>query len=259
MGIFGLLSRAHADQSLVVNDASVAVSVFNDQIQVEKENIDANRKTLAQLDAQVNETLSRSIAETGALRSVSVRRTQNKEREKIKSEILLSQKRIVELTAARAEPDKRLRNIEAEVGPIKYIAALIYGDSLDQNVLEKSVRVIILMIVFAFDPLAVLMFIAYNQSIMRSVNLSSTTPPMAENMQELKDQLVELSNITNPNQEQFANNMNKVKDDIDTLNTQNDHLQTLQNQLIELKDISANRTYHIKVGEEITLKDHIDV
>lgn len=222
MGIFGLLSRAHADQSLVVNDASVSVSVFNDQIQVERENIDANRKALAQLDMQVNETLSRSTAENGALRSVSIRRAQNKEREKIKTEILSSQKRITELTAARAEPDKRLRNIEAEVGPIKYIAALVYGDSIDQNILEKSVRLVILMIVFAFDPLAVLMFIAYSQS-----NMKRQEP----------NQIIAYNESVRRRQEQTNINLDIHKND----------------------NVIDGQHYHIKVGEEITIKDHPNV
>ena len=220
MGIFGLLSRAHADQSLVVNDASIAVSVFNDEIKTQKENIDANRKALAQLDMQVNETLSRSTAENGALRSVSIRRAQAKEREKIKGEILLSQRRIAELTTAKAEPDRKLRNIEAEVGPIKYIAALVYGDSIDQNVLEKSVRLVILMIVFAFDPLAVLMFIAYNQSTMRK----QEQPIIAYNQSVLKRQ-------------ETLNNIDVYKHD----------------------NAIDGQTHHIKVGEEITIKDHINV
>jgi len=222
MGIFGLLSRAHSDQSLVINDASVAVSIVNDQIQVEKENIDANKRALAQLDAQVNETLSRSTAENGALRSVSVRRAQTKEREKIKTEILSSQKRINELIATRAEPDKRLRSIEAEVGPIKYIAALIYGDSLDQNLLEKSVRIVILMIVFAFDPLAVLMFIAYNQSSMK---------------RQEPNQIIAYN-------ESVLRRQKQTNIDLDTYKNDN---------------AIDGQHYHIKVGEEITIKDHPNV
>ena len=58
-----------------------------------------------------------------------------------------------------------MRKIEAEVGPLKYIAALIYGDSPDQSLLESAVRIVIMMIVFVFDPLAVLLLIAANWSL----------------------------------------------------------------------------------------------
>ena len=55
------------------------------------------------------------------------------------------------------------RQIEAEVGPIKYIAALVYGDNPDANVLEKAVRLVIIMIVLVFDPLALTLILAANK------------------------------------------------------------------------------------------------
>jgi hypothetical protein len=57
-----------------------------------------------------------------------------------------------------------LRKTEAEVGPIKYIAALIYGDNPDQNILEKAVRWVIILLVIVFDPLALMLVLAANQS-----------------------------------------------------------------------------------------------
>jgi hypothetical protein len=53
--------------------------------------------------------------------------------------------------------------VEAEVGPIKYIAALLYGDNPDANVLEKAVRFMIIMIVLVFDPLALCLILAANK------------------------------------------------------------------------------------------------
>jgi hypothetical protein len=47
-----------------------------------------------------------------------------------------------------------MRKVEAEVGPIKYIAALVYGDNSEANTLEKAVRWVIILIVVVFDPLA---------------------------------------------------------------------------------------------------------
>tara|TARA_Y200000002_G_scaffold325631_1_gene287842 strand:+ start:390 stop:2264 length:1875 start_codon:yes stop_codon:yes gene_type:complete len=52
------------------------------------------------------------------------------------------------------------RKLEAEVGPIKYIAEFIYGDNADRDMLEEAVRWVIITIIFVFDPLAVLLLIA---------------------------------------------------------------------------------------------------
>ena len=56
--------------------------------------------------------------------------------------------------------EKQYRKLEAEVGPIKYIAEFIYGEQADTNLLEAAVRWVIIIIIFVFDPLAVLLLIA---------------------------------------------------------------------------------------------------
>ena len=72
----------------------------------------------------------------------------------------MAQTEIVKLNEQKAPIAGQLRALEAEVGPIKYIAALIYGDNPDANVLEKAVTWVIMVIVFVFDPLAVLLLLA---------------------------------------------------------------------------------------------------
>lgn len=166
MGIFGYLSKAHLDQAVPTGDVVSKVSILDEQIKTEKDNINAARKQLTQLDSQVDQTLARTTDDRGADRSVQIRRSQAKERANLIAEIQTSQTKIANLNQERAPIASELRKVEAEVGPIKYIAALIYGDdNLDDTILEKSVRVVILMIVFVFDPLAVLLLIAANREM----------------------------------------------------------------------------------------------
>jgi len=56
--------------------------------------------------------------------------------------------------------ESEYRKLEAEVGPIKYIAEFVYGEQADKNMLEEAVRWVIVIIIFVFDPLAVLLLIA---------------------------------------------------------------------------------------------------
>lgn len=167
MGIFGFLSKAHMDQNLVSGDVTAKLAIIEEKIKIEKETIDAARKTIAQLDSQVNETLSRSTSEDGAARSARLRKSQAGERNQAQKAILSAQENIGKLNAEKAPIAAEVRKVEAEVGPIKYIAALIYDEASSQDTLEKAVRWVILLIVFVFDPLAVLMFIAVNQDIKR--------------------------------------------------------------------------------------------
>ena len=160
MGIFGYLSKAHLDQAVPTGDVASKVAILDEKIKTEKENVDAARAQLKQMDAQVDQTMSRSDDAKGAERSLQIRRGQQKERSTLLAEIGSAQTRIARLNEERAPIASELRKVEAEVGPIKYIAALLYGDNPDQGILEKAVRIVIIMIVIVFDPLAVLLLMA---------------------------------------------------------------------------------------------------
>ncbi len=165
MGIFGFLSKAHSDQSLVSGDVASKIAVYDEKIKTEKENIEANRKALKQMDEGVDQVLGRSTDEKGADKAVALRRSQQKERARLQNEISQSQKSIAELNDARAPIAAEVRKVEAEVGPIKYIAAMIYGDNPDANLLESAVRWVIILIVAVFDPLALMLILAAQQSL----------------------------------------------------------------------------------------------
>jgi hypothetical protein len=164
MGIFGFLSKAHLDQAVPAGDISSQVQIFDDKIKTERDNIEAARKALKQMDAQVDEKLSRTTDDKGAERAVQIRRAQAKERTNLQNEISTAQKKISSLQEQRAPIASQARKVEAEVGPIKYIAALIYGDNPDANILEKAVRWVIILIVLVFDPLALVLILAADQT-----------------------------------------------------------------------------------------------
>ena len=160
MGIFGFLSKAHNDQNLVSGDVASKIAVYDEKIKTEKENIDANRKVLKQLDEGVDQVMARSQDEKGADKAVAIRKAQQKDRSRLSQEITESQKRISALNDERAPIAAEVRKVEAEVGPIKYIAAFLYGTAPDASMLEQAVTWIIILIVIVFDPLAVIMLLA---------------------------------------------------------------------------------------------------
>lgn len=164
MGIFGFLSKAHSDQSLVSGDVQSRIAVYDEKIKTEKENIDANRKVLKQLDEAVDQVMGRSTDEKGAEKAVAIRKAQQKDRGRITQEIAQSQKTISTLNSERAPIAAEVRKVEAEVGPIKYIASFIYGSNPDANLLEKAVTWVIIIIVAVFDPLAVILLLASQYS-----------------------------------------------------------------------------------------------
>lgn len=166
MGIFGFLSKAHLDQAVPTGDVADKVALIDEKISTQKENINAARKALKQMDESVDQVMARSSDEKGADKAAALRRGQQKERAQLQGDIAKAQKEISALNEERAPIAKELRKVEAEVGPIKYIAALLYGDNPDQNILEKAVRWVIIIIVMVFDPLAVILLLASQYSFM---------------------------------------------------------------------------------------------
>jgi hypothetical protein len=166
MGIFGFLSKAHSDQSLVSGDVLAKISIYDEKIKTEKENIETNRKALKQMDEAVDQVMGRSSSETGADKAVAIRRSQQKERGRLQQDIAQSQQTIAALNEQRAPIAAEVRKVEAEVGPIKYIAAFIYGET-DQTILEKAVTWVIVILIVVFDPMAVILLLASQISFQR--------------------------------------------------------------------------------------------
>lgn len=163
MGIFGFLSKAHIEQGTPTGDIAASVALIDEKIKTERENIDAARKAITQLDAQVDK-----FTQLGNVtRGIQARQQQQKERGALLDQIQSSQATIAKLNEEKSVQSASLRKVEAEVGPIKYIAALIYGEEAtsDTALLEKAVRWVTILIVAVFDPLAVLMLIAANWSL----------------------------------------------------------------------------------------------
>jgi hypothetical protein len=160
MGIFGYLSKAHIDQGTGTTELYVKVERIDNRIQSE-------RKTIQRAETQLNalDTALDKYLELGAVtKGLNKRQEQEPERASLMSQVNEAQNRIDVLLDTKSEYQLEINNFEVEVGPLKYISALIYGDeALDY--LDTSVRGVILILVFVFDPLAVLLIIAANISI----------------------------------------------------------------------------------------------
>jgi hypothetical protein len=161
-------------------DVQAQVALFDEKLQTQRDNIATARAAIQQMDNQVNERLTRSDDDRGAERAVQIRRNQARERAALQRDIAAAQAEIAALNQQRAPVAAELRKVEAEVGPIKYIAALIYGDDPDANLLEKAVRWVIILLVVVFDPLAIMMVLAATESLKWRREQAQSPPPAYE-------------------------------------------------------------------------------
>jgi hypothetical protein len=164
MGIFGFLSKAHLDQAIPSGDVAAKIGIYDEKVKISKDNIDANRKALKQLDEAVDQVMGRSTDEKGADKAVAIRRSQNKDRARLLLEIQTEQATISKIMEESAPLRAEARKVAIEVGPIKYVAELFYGSS-DAEIVDKAVRWVIVMIVAVFDPMAIILLVAANHSL----------------------------------------------------------------------------------------------
>lgn len=156
MGIFGFLSKAHIDHQFSFSDSSIIVKNLEREIQSEEQTIVTAQRSIDILD--------RLVSEADTKDANFIRNRQKRERENLNSAIRTSSERIKALNTELTPLRQQSAAIEAEVGPIKYVADLIYGES-DKNVIEKAVRWVIVILVVVFDPLAIILLIAANFSL----------------------------------------------------------------------------------------------
>ena len=193
MGIFGFLSKAHSDQSLVSGDVLSRLAIYEEQIKTAKENIQEKRKELKQMDEAVDQVMARSQDEKGADKSIALRKSQQRDRARISKEIEAEQARLSELSNQALPLREKVKEVEAEVGPLKYIAAFVYGET-DQTVLEKSVTWVIILLIIVFDPLAIILLLASQisfQNLRKQSPLYSELQPIIEEPKKTEEHVVE--------------------------------------------------------------------
>ena len=160
VGIFGFLSKAHLDQVKPTGNNAVQIALIDKQINQQQLIIDRSENTLDRLDKALDVYISKEYVTRG----LKERKKQKEERDLLNAEIKKAMDEIARLTTEKSNIEIEQLKIEADVGPLKYVAELIYGDNAKDH-FDSAVRIIILILIFVFDPLAVLLLIAANISL----------------------------------------------------------------------------------------------
>jgi hypothetical protein len=155
LGTFGYLSKVHLESSIGVADKSLEIARIEQQIASQQRQIDNAQKSLNSLD---------SVVETSFMDGARIRNQQKAERTALNAAIETADARIDELNNQLIPLRRSNIDSEAKIGPLKYIAELIYGKEEAANYFDSAVRFVIILIVLVFDPLAVLLLIAANIS-----------------------------------------------------------------------------------------------
>ena len=160
IGIFGFLSKAHLDQVKPTAGNTEQIELIDKKIKQEEKIIERAEKTLAQLDKALDVYIDKEYVSRG----LKERNKQKEERDLLNKSIDEAMAKIADLNNSKSSINIEQLKLEADVGPLKYVAELIYGDNAKDH-FDSAVRIIILILIFVFDPLAVLLLIAANISL----------------------------------------------------------------------------------------------
>jgi hypothetical protein len=240
MGIFGFLSKAHLEHSISVGGTNeLRITQLEKQIDRQQSIISDSETVLSQLDGQVA-TLIEYDRIRGPSGSIATRQAQAEERQTLNENIDAAYNRIEEIQTELSPLQQEKLAIEVEVGPLKYIAELIYGDQA-RDFFDEAVRWVILLIVFVFDPLAVLLLIAANMTLAQPKQLRKTEAVVAGNITE--DWTVSDVDIIEDDVDLYDKMQDNIRSadpttvDISTIDSSDELrllLETTDNQLIEL-------------------------
>ena len=193
VGIFGFLSKAHLDQVVPESNNKLQVQILDEQIEQRQKTINRSQLQLEKMDELIiNQSEETSLFSSSSQRAIAERNNQKEERLLLEKTIDESLNKINELSDKRAGIRTEQLKLEADLGPIKYVAEFIYGDEA-VNHFDKAVRIIIIILIFVFDPVAVLMLISANISLReRRMNQNGNSENYIE---ELEDNNNDIQNL----------------------------------------------------------------
>lgn len=187
MGIFGFLSKAHIDSTLEAGANSVEI------------------RTLKQQEKIANERLEYLLKRAGNPETASAN---------VDRQIQQTQRELADINKRKLPLLKEENKLVAEVGPIKYIGDMVYGTD-DANAIDKAVRLVIMLIMVVFDPLAVLLLIAANMSMQqrsgRPVVKDNIIVALTPETESFKKSNTEIDIPVFTEQEELANNVIKIE------------------------------------------------
>jgi hypothetical protein len=164
IGIYGFLARAHIEQQIQMTTGETSrLPLIESKIKVERDKLADLDKQIAQIDTAVSTMTEKSRATKDAKSALAAAQQQRKNRDGLvasKENIFAA---ITELETEKSRLENVVKKNEVEVGPLKYFAKLYYGEASASN-LEQAVQMLILILVFVFDPLAIALLLASNHA-----------------------------------------------------------------------------------------------
>jgi hypothetical protein len=165
LGIFGFLSKAHIDSTTVISNNDIEIELIDNQIKSEQKVIDYVDSQFNLLDNAYEQWIDKGYI----TRALNERETQKEDRKQLATQQAQAATSLKELTKSRGELQREAVAQQSEIGPIKYVAEIVYGDDGEDRI-DDAARLLIILLIFAFDPLAILLLLSSTAVIYKEDN-----------------------------------------------------------------------------------------
>lgn len=172
VGIFSFLVKAYVGQGEETQQIETKIERVQRYIDREEQVIERSNEQLNQLDAAIEKYIELNVVTRG----LDAREEQKEERDTLNNRIIEAEEKIAQYEDQLFELKQTLNTLEVNVGPVKYIAILLYSEENAENYYDNAARILIILIVIVFDPFAVLLMVAGNVALDRKPKKKTGRP-----------------------------------------------------------------------------------
>jgi hypothetical protein len=177
IGIYGFLAHAYVGQGESAQSVKTEIEYLRQSIENEEKSMERAQTQIDQMDKNFSDMLEGNFITKG----LEMRQEYEKERKEILSRISEARGNINEYQDKLLTLQQELNTLEVEVGPVKYLAALLYGEEKAEEFYDNAARLLIILIVIVFDPFAVLLMVAGNIALDRKPKSKRGRPKGSKN------------------------------------------------------------------------------
>ena len=247
-GLDEAIAKATANELAVASAAQKIIVEIQDQLKIDLAGVDTK---YADQIADINATIT-------SLRSEANVKTENIDTKIIELETFIEeeQEKMNIVNEDKLVLVMEQQKLEVEVGPLKYIAEFVYGQEADKDLLEKAVRWVIIIIIFVFDPLAVLLLIAANMSFIRRFGRGfekQYDPELVKKYSKTDDNQKEVDNLKKRHEKELDGFREKLSQAEQELQEQLDYQKSLEEKP-EKTVINIDETVKVKSNDQVKKK-----
>lgn len=164
IGVFGFLSKSHLESNTPLANNTAQLEFIDNQIQTNEIKISSAKDEIESLNAEVNKLIEFDKV-SGPNGSKATREKQQPRRDQLNQIITTANETILQLRNDKLGLTQEVNTFEAKIGPIRYVAELFW-DIDDTTNQDKAIRLLIILVMFVFDPFAILLLIGYNHTVL---------------------------------------------------------------------------------------------